>query len=81
MRLLDSISSSYVPQLPPAGKMAAQVRLAGPSRFAAQMVACPLRYVLGDDLTEASAELAYADGARLVGCFEGRAKALYGSKA
>jgi hypothetical protein len=34
------------------------------------MAACPLRFVLGDDLTRASAELAFADGARLVGCLD-----------
>jgi hypothetical protein len=31
---------------------------------------CPLRFVLGDDLARASAELAFADGARLVGCLD-----------
>jgi hypothetical protein len=34
------------------------------------MAACPLRFVLGDDLTRASAELAFADGARLAGCLD-----------
>jgi hypothetical protein len=34
------------------------------------MAACPLRFVLGDDLAQASAELAFADGARLVGCLD-----------
>jgi len=46
------------------------VEVAGPSRFAAQLSACPLRFVLGDDLTRASAELAFADGARLAGCLD-----------
>lgn len=54
----------------PSGAHPAQGPLAAPSRFAAQIVACPLRFVLGDDLTEASADLAYADGARLVGCLD-----------
>jgi hypothetical protein len=39
-------------------------------RSAGQIAACPLRFVLGDDLTQASAELAYADGARLAGCLD-----------
>ena len=68
MRLLDSIARCYAPLVLPSGNNPAQAQLAGPSRFAAQIVACPLRFVLGDDLSEASADLAYADGARLVGC-------------
>ena len=42
----------------------------GPSRFASEVAACPLRFVLGDDLTRASAELAFAEGARLAGCLD-----------
>ncbi len=61
MRLLDSVACCHTP---------AQPHPPGASRFAAQIVACPLRFVLGDDLTQASAELAYADGARLVGCLD-----------
>jgi hypothetical protein len=41
-----------------------------PGGFAAQLTACPLRFVLGDDLTRGSAELAFADGARLAGCLD-----------
>jgi hypothetical protein len=70
MRLLDSIARSFSPLLLRSGKIHAQVQPAGTSRFAAQMVACPLRFVLGDDLTQASADLAYADGARLVDCLD-----------
>jgi len=70
MRLLDSIARCYAPLVLPSGNNPAQAQLAGPSRFAAQIVACPLRFVLGDDLSEASADLAYADGARLVGCLD-----------
>jgi hypothetical protein len=70
MRLLDSVARCYTPLVLPSGKTHAQVPLAGPSRFAAQIAACPLRFVLGDDLTQACADLAYADGARLVGCLD-----------
>src|SRR5580693_6928987 len=70
MRLLDSIARCYAPLVLPSANNPAQARLAGPSRFAAQIVACPLRFVLGDDLSEASADLAYADGARLAGCLD-----------
>ena len=40
------------------------------SRYAASVANCPLRFVLGDDLTRASAQLAFADGARLAGCLD-----------
>lgn len=70
MRLLDSVARSFSPLPMPSGTNPAQVPLAAPRRFAAQIIACPLRFVLGDDLTEASADLAYADGARLVGCLD-----------
>jgi hypothetical protein len=70
MRLLDSVARCYTPLVLPSGKADAQVQLVGPSRFASQIAACPLRFVLGDDLTQASADLAYADGARLVGCLD-----------
>jgi hypothetical protein len=71
MRLLDRVARCRVPLiLPSAGHAMTAVEVAGPSRFAAQMAACPLRFVLGDDLTRASAELAFADGARLAGCLD-----------
>ena len=70
MRLLDSVARCFSPLAVPSGTNPAQVQLAGPSRFAAQIAACPLRFVLGDDLTQASADLAFADGARLVGCLD-----------
>jgi hypothetical protein len=41
-----------------------------PVDFAAEVSACPLRYVLRDDLTRASAELAFANGDRLAGCLD-----------
>ena len=70
MRLLDTVARCYTPLVLPSAKTHAQVPLAGPSRFAGQIASCPLRFVLGDDLTQASADLAYADGARLVGCLD-----------
>ena len=70
MRLLDSVARCQTPLVLPSGKTHAQVPLAGPSRYAAQIASCPLRFVLGDDLTQASADLAFADGARLVGCLD-----------
>jgi hypothetical protein len=71
MRLLDRVARCRAPlTLQPVRRGATPREVAGPSRFAAQMAACPLRFVLGDDLTRASAELAFADGARLAGCLD-----------
>jgi hypothetical protein len=71
MRLLDRVARCRVPlTLQPVRHGATPHEVAGASRFAAQMAACPLRFVLGDDLTRASAELAFADGARLAGCLD-----------
>src|SRR5258708_24868677 len=69
MRLLD-LARCNAQLILPSGSNLARSEVAGPSRFAAQIAACPLRFVLGDDLTQASAELAFADGARLVGCLD-----------
>jgi hypothetical protein len=69
-RLLDHVARCYAPLILPSRGKIAQIEVPGPGRFAAQISACPLRYVLGDDLTQASAELAFADGARLVGCLD-----------
>jgi hypothetical protein len=71
MRLLDRVSSSREPfVLVPHRPGATPIEVAGPSRFASSIAACPLRFVLGDDLTRACAELAFADGARLAGCLD-----------
>jgi hypothetical protein len=70
MRLLDSIARCHTPLIVPATDELPSLEIAGPSRFAAQVADCPLRFVLGDDLTQASADLAFADGARLVGCMD-----------
>lgn len=70
MRLLDSIARCQTPLIAPATDALPRLEIAGPSRFAAQITDCPLRFVLGDDLTQACADLAFADGARLVGCMD-----------
>jgi hypothetical protein len=69
MRLLDHVARSYAPLRLPSSRDGS-MEVAGPSRYAAQVAGCPLRIVLGDDLTRASAELAFADGARLIGCLD-----------
>ena len=70
MRLLDSVAHCRAPASPSAVPPSERPETLGPSRFAAQVAACPLRFVLGDDLTRACAELAFADGARLAGCLD-----------
>src|ERR1700709_967149 len=71
MRLLDHVARSYTPlKLPSARDGSREIEVAGPSRYAAQVAGCPLRIVMGDDLARASAELAFADGARLIGCLD-----------
>jgi len=70
MRLLDCVARSNAPSSPLSTSEAGGYVVTGPGVFAGQVTACPLRFVLGDDLTQACAELAYADGARLSGCID-----------
>lgn len=71
MRLLDKAAQYRSPVVvTPDGDPARAMTVTGPSDYAADVAACPLRYVLGDDLTRASAELAFADGDRLAGCID-----------
>jgi hypothetical protein len=70
MRLLDCVAHSNVPASQVSTLDAGQTVVTGPGVFAGLVAGCPLRYVLGDDLTHASADLAFADGARLVGCLD-----------
>src|SRR5450432_500233 len=71
MRLLDRVARCRAPLLLALDRSpAVPFEVTAPSRYAPQVAACPLRFVLGDDLTMASAELAFADGARLAGCLD-----------
>jgi hypothetical protein len=71
MRLLDRVARCRVPLLLGLdGNPLARFEVTGPSHLAARVAECPLRFVLGDDLTRVSAELAFADGARLAGCLD-----------
>jgi hypothetical protein len=69
MRLLDRVAHCHEPLVLPS-EDSKPFEVAGASRFAHQVAACPLRFVIGDDLTQASADLAFADGARLAGCLD-----------
>ncbi len=71
MRLLDRVAGCHAPLLVALDRRSTvPYEVSGPGKFAAQVASCPLRFVLGDDLTRASAELAFADGARLAGCLD-----------
>jgi hypothetical protein len=71
MRLLDCVARTNLPVSSFSPRDASErTVVTGAASFAGQVAACPLRYVLGDDLTHACAELAFADGARLVGCLD-----------
>lgn len=71
MRLLDQVSQSRSSVVvTPNGDPSCAMELTGARDFADTISACPLRYVLNDDLTRAAAELAFSDGDRLVGCLD-----------
>jgi hypothetical protein len=71
MRLLDKVARSHTPLvLALDGMPGTPLEVTGAGCYAAHVIDCPLRFVLGDDLTRACAELAFADGARLSGCLD-----------
>jgi hypothetical protein len=71
MRLLDRVARCQAPMLLALDHTpTVPFEVTGPSAFASRVAECPLRFVLGDDVTRASAELAFADGARLTGCLD-----------
>jgi hypothetical protein len=71
MRLLDLVAQCRDPLVVIPGARGAQsIKLSGPDDFAHNIRECPLRFVMADDLTRASAELAFADGDRLASCLD-----------
>jgi hypothetical protein len=70
MRLLDHVVRCRTPLVPAVRGIPLRTGTRESGSFGADMIACPLRFVLGDDLTRSSAELAFADGARLAGCLD-----------
>jgi hypothetical protein len=71
MRLLDLVAQCRAPLVVlPTVHGGKPVELSGPSDFAHAVKECPLRFVIADDLTRASAELAFADGDRLASCMD-----------
>jgi hypothetical protein len=71
VRLLDLVAQCREPfVILPRAQGAQPIKVSGPNDFAQTIVDCPLRFVIADDLTRASAELAFADGDRLAGCLD-----------
>ncbi|HEY0747522.1 MAG TPA: hypothetical protein VGD63_12535 [Steroidobacteraceae bacterium] len=70
MRLLDLISQCDTPLIVKPHVLGSTMIVSGPVDFALRIAQCPLRFVIGDDLTRVSAELAFADGDRLAGCLD-----------
>ena len=71
MRLLDLVAQCRNPFVVLPGQMGARpIALSGAADFAPRIAECPLRFVLSDELTHASALLAFADGDRLTSCLD-----------
>jgi len=71
MRLLDQLASSRTAlRIALQSAPARSFVVSSASCYAPLLASCPHRFVLGDDLTRACAELAFADGERLAGCLD-----------
>jgi hypothetical protein len=68
MRLADHIAQSRRPFYVQSALSHQWVRLNGAADYADQVLRCPTRYVLSDDLTRLCTALAYSKGARSVAC-------------
>lgn len=66
MRLLDLIAQGRTESI----RTAEGRSLPGAERFINAIHACPIRFVLSDDLTCCATQLAYADGDRLASCLD-----------
>jgi hypothetical protein len=69
MRLLDLVAQCRERSVV-TGLTRGPMQVSGPTDFAHELRQCPLRFVIADDLTRASAELAFADGDRLASCLD-----------
>ena len=70
MRLLDLIAQAREPFVVEHGEPPQICRLQGAADLAPEVLACPQRYVLSDELAFLCAELAYSSGDRLAGCLD-----------
>jgi hypothetical protein len=71
MHLLDQLAQSRSPLLLALDLAPRQpISVTGPADYASRVSECPIRYVLGDDLTHAAAHLAFAEGDQLASCLD-----------
>jgi hypothetical protein len=68
MRLADHIAQSRLPFYVRSAQSHRVVQLNGVADYADQVLRCPTRYVLSDDLTRLCTALAYSRGARSLAC-------------
>jgi hypothetical protein len=68
MRLADRISQCRTPLVVQNIKGGTITRLSGAATFAKEIVECPTRYVLSDELTRLCTALAYSKGTRTLAC-------------
>jgi hypothetical protein len=68
MRLADRITQCRTPFIVQNGKDGSITHLSGAATFANEILACPTRYVLCDDLTRLCAALVYSKGTSALAC-------------
>jgi hypothetical protein len=68
MRLADRITQCRTPFIVQNTKDGATTHLSGAATFAGEILACPTRYVLCDDLTRLCTALAYSKGTNTLAC-------------
>jgi hypothetical protein len=68
MRLADRITQCRTPFIVQNTIDGAMTQLSGAATFGGEILACPTRYVLCDDLTRLCAALAYSKGTRTLAC-------------
>lgn len=68
MRLADRIAQCRIPFVVKNTKDGTIAHLSGAATFAKDILACPTRYVLSDDLTRLCTALAYSKGTRTLAC-------------
>jgi hypothetical protein len=68
MRLVDRVAQCRVPFVAVCHATGTKTRLSGASDYATEVAACPIRYVLSDELTRLCAALAFSKGAQTLAC-------------
>jgi hypothetical protein len=71
VRLLDQVAQCRTPVILSAADGSGRtMEVTGPADYSRLIADCPIRYVLGDDLTETAARFAFSDGDRLASCMD-----------